>query len=54
MELHIGNCYNKNGNIIVDEKEFVVPQLAEFLTQIMKIRMYEANVVPATEIKPVA
>lgn len=53
MELHIGNCYDKNGNII-NKNELDFPQLAEFLTQIMRIRKHEANVVPTTTIKPVA
>ena len=53
MELHIGNCYDKNGNVI-DKNELDFPQLAEFLTQIMTIRKHEANVVPTTAIKPVA
>ena len=53
MELHIGNCYDKNGNVI-DKNELDFPQLAELLTQIIRIRTSNANVVPTTEFKPVA
>lgn len=53
MELHIGNCYDKNGNII-NKNELDLPQLAEFLTQIIRLRTSNANVVPTTAIKPVA
>ncbi len=53
MELHIGNCYDKKGNII-NKNELDLPQLAEFLTQIIRLRKSNANVVPTTAIKPVA
>ncbi len=43
MKLHIGNCYDKNGNLLTDDQNFENHRLAEFLSDILNKRQNKTS-----------
>ena len=43
MKLHIGNCYDKDGNLMTEEKIFEYAPLAELLSDILRKRQENVN-----------